>query len=75
MKRLVQTSGGRRGRCAAVSPAAAQRSDNLGVQRVRVFLGLTGRFSSGAAGRRRPRRYTSPMLGLEVIGDYVQTFQ
>jgi hypothetical protein len=75
MKRLVQLLAGVASVAIAVAPAAAQRSDNLefggfgSYWRFDRAFGLKSQFGGGA----RIGYNLSDRVGLEVVGDYVQT--
>ncbi len=76
MKRLVQLLAGVVGVAVAVAPAAAQRADNLEFSGFGSFwrfdraFGLATRPGGGV----RIGYNLSDRVGLEVVGDYVQTF-
>jgi hypothetical protein len=76
MKRLVQLFAGVLGVAIAAAPAAAQRSDNLEFNGFASFwrfdraFGLATRPGGGV----RIGYNLSDRVGLEVVGDYVQTF-
>jgi len=76
MKRLVQLLAGVVGVAIAVSPAAAQRSDNLEFSGFGSFWRFDRAFQLGSrpGGGVRFGYNLSDRVGLEVVGDYVQTF-
>jgi hypothetical protein len=76
MKRLVQLLAGVVGVAIAVSPAAAQRSDNLEFSGFGSFWRFDRAFQLGSrpGGGVRVGYNLSDRVGLEVVGDYVQTF-
>jgi len=76
MKRLVQLLAGVVGVAIAVSPAAAQRSDNLEFSGFGSFWRFDRAFLLGSrpGGGVRVGYNLSDRVGLEVVGDYVKTF-
>src|SRR5712691_8076445 len=75
MKRLVQLLAGIAGVAIAVVPAAAQRSDNLEFNGFGSFWRFDRAFQlkSRPGGGVRVGYNLSDRVGLEVVGDYVQT--
>src|SRR6266699_6416823 len=76
MKRLVQLLAGVLGLAIAVAPAAAQRSDNLEFNGFGSFWRFDRAFQlkSQPGGGVRVGYNLSDRVGLEIVGDYVRTF-